>query len=205
MPNKEKPRAPTTVKRRRTGSPDKRGRLECLVTARKGDENMAKELSAKIEDLLKQVQNEQKMKQLEAAREQAKTEARRGGGKRKCQNRHQRADDGRGSMRTSREKTRMMQAIVEGGEDTPALLSSAHARITWTGSSANSEPRGKKCWKRKRNIWNRWRNSSWRPSGSSRRSKPNDSRTPWKTALVHKCERGATQTSESRTRRKLAL
>ena len=67
-----------TVKRTRTASPDKRRRFECLFTARKalvkeGDENMAKELSGKIEDLLKQVQDEQKMKQLEAAREQAKT------------------------------------------------------------------------------------------------------------------------------------
>ena len=78
MPNKEKTKAPTTLKRTRTATPDKRRRLECLITARKAlveasDEDMAKELSAKIENLLKQVQNEQKMKQLEAAREQAKT------------------------------------------------------------------------------------------------------------------------------------
>ena len=58
-----KAKSPMTVKRTRTASPDKRRRLECLVTARKalveaGDEDMAKELSAKIENLLKQVQNE---------------------------------------------------------------------------------------------------------------------------------------------------
>ena len=46
-------RAHTTVKRTRTASPDKRKRLECLVKARKalleeGDEDMAKELSAKM-------------------------------------------------------------------------------------------------------------------------------------------------------------
>ena len=49
-----------------------------LVTARKalmeaGDENMAKELSGRIEDFLKQVQNDQQLKQLEASQKQAKT------------------------------------------------------------------------------------------------------------------------------------
>ena len=38
-----------------------------------GYEDIAKELSAKIENLMKQMQNEQKMKHLGVAREEAKT------------------------------------------------------------------------------------------------------------------------------------
>ena len=87
-------------------------------------------------------------------------------------------------------KVRTMQARVEDGK---THHSNAHGRITWTGSPESSESRWRTCRRKKRSTWNRWRNSLWKPSGSSRRSKPSDSWTRREIALWRTSERGATR------------
>ena len=112
-----------------------------------GDEDMAKELSAKIENLLKHVQNAQKMKQLEAAREQAKTKhAEVAAAKEKARIAIKELTKAEEACEQAEKKTRMMQAIVEGGRNIPLRCSRAHHMDRFF----STEPRGKKIWKRKR-------------------------------------------------------
>ena len=83
--------------------------------------------SAKIENLLKQVPHEQKMKQLEAAREQAKTkQAEVTAAKEKARIAIKELTKAEEACEQAEKKARMMQAIVEGGANTPLQCSRAH-------------------------------------------------------------------------------